>query len=134
MRSKILYPVWGALYILCVCLGAISQRNTATDVALTGISLLFFIPGFMLLFDAIRNHNTKTLKTLRLLSAASLGLTVLALIGNILSTMGSSLLGDIAYGILLIVSAPMLCCKFWFLSLLLWAVLFYASFPQKQKK
>lgn len=132
--KKYLYPIWGALYIICVCLGAISERSAAGEVVLTVISVLFFVPGFLLLADGLRTGDAKALKTLRLISGLSLGLTLLALIGNILSVFGSTLIGDIAYAALLVVSVPMLCCKFWALSLLLWAILLCASFPRLWRK
>ena len=134
MIKRVLYPIWCALYIICLCLGAIPERSTAGEVALTVISILFFVPGFTLLAQSLRCADRKGLMTLRLISGLSLGLTLLALVGNILSVFGSTLLGDILYWVLLAVSAPMLCCKFWALSLLLWAVLLFASFPRLSKK
>lgn len=131
--KKHLFSIWGALYALCCGLGAIPQRSVPGQIALTVISIGFFIPGYILLVQGLRSRDIKTLKLLRLISALSLGLTLLALVGNFLSVLGSTLLGDIAYGILLLVSAPMLCCQYWALSLLLWAILLCASFPQKKK-
>ena len=133
MKSKVLYPVWVILYILCVCLGAISQRSDAGQVLLTGISLVFYIPPVIILINAIREKDKKTLKQLRMISAISLGLTLLALVGNILSVLAAQIVGDILYVVLLFVSAPMLCCKYWVLTLLLWATLFFASFPKTWK-
>ena len=134
MKTRTLYPIWGALYILCACLGAIPERSGIGDAVLTVVSVLFFVPGFLLLAEALRARDMKNLKTLRLISALSLGLTLLALIGNILSVVGSTLVGDIAHWVLLAVSVPMLCCKYWALSLLLWAVILFGSFPPKRKK
>ena len=134
MKPKNLYPLWGLFYILCVCLGAISQRNTAVDILFTIISLCFFIPPALLLAQALRTDDRKTLKQLRLISMLSLTLTLLALVGNILSVMASQQLGDILYIVLLIVSSPMLCCKYWVLPLLLWAMLLFATIPKIWKK
>lgn len=133
MKPKFLYPLWGCLYILCVCLGAITQRNLVVDIIFTVISLCFFIPPALLLFRAAKDNDQKTLRLLRLLSALSLGLTLLALVGSILSVLGPLLLGDILNMVLLLVSAPMLCGKYWFVSLFLWAMLLFASFPKLWK-
>ena len=61
------------------------------------------------------------------LSALSLGLTLLALILNLLSALGSATLGNVLYGILIVVSSPMVCSGFWALSLFLWACLLLTS-------
>ena len=82
----------------------------------------------------LKEGDRKILKLLRLISGLSLGLTLLALVGNILSVLGPTLLGDILNIVLLVVSVPMLCGKYWFLSLFLWAVILFASFSKIWKK
>ena len=52
MKQKTLYPLWGVIYILCVALGFVQTRNTAVDVAFALVSVLFFVPGVLLLVDA----------------------------------------------------------------------------------
>ena len=134
MKSSFLYPAWAGLYILCVCFGAISERSTTGQVMLNLTSLVFFVPPAIMLAQAVKAEDKKTLKTLRLISGLSLGLTMLALVGNILSVLAPRLLGDILYVVLLLVSAPMLCCQYWAFTLLLWAVLFFSTFPKTWKK
>lgn len=134
MKQRFLYPAWAGLYILCVCFGAIPERSTAGQVMLTLTSLVFFVPPAIMLIEALQAEDQKTLKTLRLISGLSLGLTLLALVGNILSVLAPQLVGDILYVALLLVSAPMLCCGYWALTLLLWAVLFFSTFPKAWKK
>ena len=130
MKPKNLYPIWALLYILCVCLGAISQRSTAVDILFTIISIGFFVPPALLLIQAIGSSDANALRILRLISIASLSLTLLAMIGNILSVLAPEILGNILYIVLLVVSSPMLCCKYWVLPLLLWAMLLFATFPK----
>lgn len=130
MKSKFLYPVWAMLYILCVCFGAISQRSAAGQVMMTMMSLLFYVPPAIMLIEALQAQDNQTLKVLRLISGLSLGLTLLALVGNILSVLAPQVVGDILYVVLLLASAPMLCCGYWVLTLLLWAVLFFSTFPK----
>ena len=54
MREKILYASWGCLYILCVGLGTIQEPAGFGKAVLVAISLLFFVPGALLLADAVK--------------------------------------------------------------------------------
>lgn len=132
--KKHLYPIWGFLYALCAFLGAVQERSSGGQVVMTILSVLFFVPGFWLLALALKHQNKKELKTLRLISGICLGLTLLALIGNILSVFGSVALGNVMHMVLILVSVPMMCGKIWVFSLFLWAVLFIATFPRMWKK
>ena len=53
MRQKILYIIWGCLYILCVGLGTLTNRSEAGSWILTVIALLFYVPGGILLYDSL---------------------------------------------------------------------------------
>ena len=131
MKQKTLYPVWGILYILCVTLGFLSQRNAAVDVVFTVIALGFFVPGVLLLVDAYRQKDKKALLRLRYISITSLALTLMLLVANFAcARTGSVVLGDVLYYLLAVVSAPMLCSGIWALTIFLWACLFIASFPK----
>ena len=92
------------------------------------LSLVFFLPPAMLLYKAAG----KTRKTVGLLSAVSLGATLVMLVLNIVLATGSTALGDFLHGILTVVSAPMLCCGSWALSLFLWACLLIWAKPWKK--
>lgn len=129
MMKKILYPIWAALYVICAGLGAITERSAAGEAVLTIISVLFFVPGFWLLALFAKEKDRKQIKYLHIISGVSLGLTVLALVGNILSFMGSVTLGNVLFGVLVVVSVPMMCCKWWVLPLFIWAVFFWATSP-----
>ena len=131
MKQKTLYPIWGIIYILCVVLGFLSQRNAAVDVAFTVIAVGFFIPGILLLVDAYRQKDQKALLRLRYISITSLVLTLVLLVANFACVRtGSVVLGDVLYYLLAVVSAPMLCSNIWALTIFLWACLFIASFPK----
>lgn len=127
MTKKYLYPIWGAMYVLCAGLGAILERSVAGEVVLTIISGLFFVPGFWLLAVFAKEKDRKQIRYLHIISGVSLGLTTLALAVNILSIMSEKLVGDVLFAFLIIVSVPMMCCKWWVLPLLIWAVLFWAT-------
>ncbi len=125
MSNKALYILWGCLYILCAGLGFIlSPADTAAN-AMTLLSIAFFIPGAVLLYRGQRMQ-------IRLISAASLGLTLVCLLLNIWSVAMAEIDGQILYALLGLVSAPMFCSQIWVLSLFLWACLLAASFFWKK--
>ena len=133
MTKRILYILWGCMYALCAGLSHISQPGAAQSVALTILSVLFFVPPAFLLINALLQKDKKTLLILWRISAISLGLTVIVLLANVLSALGSTLLGDIMYEVLIFVSVPMVACPYWALSLFLWACLFFSAMPRKSK-
>ena len=126
MKQKTLYAIWGVLYALCCALGFLPQKG----VILTVFSVLFFLPGVLILADAYKQQNQIALRTLRYVSLGSLVLTLALLAASFASAQGSLKLGDVLHYILGIVSVPMFCSSIWALSLFLWACLFIASFPK----
>lgn len=132
MNNKILYALWGGMYLLCAGLSLIGTPAPALSLVMTVFSILFFAPPALLLINARRRGDQKTQKTLRLLSLVSLGATLLFFIANILSILGSALLGDILYYVLLFVSVPMVCSRHFLLSLFLWACLLFCTLPKKR--
>lgn len=134
MKKRILYIVWAYLYALCAGLGHIAQPNGVLAVAMTILSIVFFVPGGILLADALRAKDNKTLVQLRWISALSLGLTLALLVANVLSTLGSELLGSVLYELLILLSVPMVCSRYWVLSLFLWSCLLFATFAARKKQ
>ena len=57
----------------------------------------------------------------------ALGLTLLALVLNVLSAMGTVTMGNVLFAVLIVVSSPMVCSGYWALSLFLWACLLIVS-------
>lgn len=119
--------------MICVCLGAIPERSSGLQAVMTVVSIASFVPGGWILTEAIIKWDKKTMFHIRLISGLSLGLTLLAMVGNLMSALGSETLGIIMHVILVFVSAPMMS---WgsILSPLFWAVLFFASIPKIWKK
>ena len=132
MNNKTLCTLWFCLFILCAGLGFIPQSQGFGTVLLVGISLLFFLPGGILLYRAHKAADRKLLLRIRGLSAASLGLTFILLLANFLSVNAPQALGDFLYGLLVIVSTPMICGRYWIISLFLWACLLMGSFVKKE--
>lgn len=131
MKSRFLYTIWGALFILCAGLGFIPEPTGAAKLLLTILSLLFFLPPAALVWQGRKNANLAQLKLVRNLSLASLTLTALLLIVSFLTAFRSELLGNLLHGVLVVVSSPMICSGHWALSLFLWACLLVASWKVK---
>ena len=119
MSKKMLYSLWGALFVLCAVLGLLP------DAGIWGIAaaLVFFLPPAMLLYRGDR----ETRRLIRNLAALSLGLTALALVVSMLTAAGSETLGNSLHYVLGIVSVPMFAARYWVLSLFLWACLLVAA-------
>ena len=126
MKVKITYGLWAFLYILCGGLGFTAPQDGFAGGVMTVLSLLFFVPGILLLYWGFR-------KTVRLISAISLGLTLVLLLANFASLGMSETAGNVLYSILILVSSPMVCSGYWVLSLFLWACLLMGSFLKKKQ-
>lgn len=134
MKKWILYGIWGCLYIICAALGyAVTEPSGLQFFALAALSLLFFAAPVLLLVDAHRQGDKKTLLTLRWISGLSLGLTLVFLVANVASALGSEALGNAMYALLVLVSVPMVSSQHWFLSIFLWACIFFATVGRKRK-
>ena len=127
MKKQVLFGLWAGLFSICAALGFIPEPEGGVRVLLTLSGVAVFAPPALLLYDGNRQGDRATLLLIRNLSAASLGLTVLLLILNFLSVLGSEGLGRFLYTVLVIVSSPMICCGSWALSLFLWACLLLVS-------
>ena len=126
--------VWGIFYIICAGLGFIPEPEGTVRIFLMVISVLFFAPPAILLYDAFSTGDRRTILLIRRLSALSLLLTLVLLIANFLAALGSTGLGSFLHVLLVIGSVPMLCSNYWVLSLFLWAVLLIASMQKRKEK
>ena len=129
MKKRILYCLWGLFYIMCWLLGNITEPTASQSAALTVLSLVFFLPGLVLLVDAMRSGDKKNLFVLRLVSVLSLGLTLVLFIANILAVNASETLGNVLNQVLNFVSVPMFCSQHYVLSMFLWGCLLFATVP-----
>lgn len=134
MNQKFLFTLWGGLFIVCAAMGFIPDPAGVGRVLLTLLSIAFFVPPALALYQAIQDGDRPVLRLIRNLSALSLGLTLVLLVLNFLSALRSETLGDILYNILTIVSSPMVCSGCWVLSLFLWACLLMVSLKGLRKK
>lgn len=130
MKKSTLLLIWGILYIICAGLGFIPEPQGMVRAMLFLVSLLFFLPPAVLLYRGKTQGDRDAVRLVRWSSAASLGLTLISLCGNILAVLGGDELGDIMHILLGLVSAPMFCSNFWVMPLFLWAVLLITSFKK----
>lgn len=134
MKNRYLYAIWGGLYIVCALLGCVAAPQGLIKGLLVFLSLAFFVPGGILLYRAVRSSDKKQVCLLRNISALSLGATLLALILNFLSVTASETIGNLTYGLLILVSSPMICSQYWFTSLFLWGCLLFTAIRYMPKK
>lgn len=127
MKDSKLYALWGALYILCGLLGFIREPNGFVMALLVLLAVGFFVPGAILLYRGWKEHNPGKIRMIRNLSLGWLGLTLVLLVANFLTAGATEVTGDLLYGFLVFLSAPMYCGQFWIMSLFLWACLLMAS-------
>ena len=130
MNKKMLFTLWGVLFILCAGLGFIPAPTGAVKGLMTALSVLFFLPPVLLLWKADR----ETSLLIRNLSMLSLGVTMVTLILNFVMAVSSEFLGNVLHYVLVIVSVPMICSGYWVLSLFLWASLLMVSLKKTGKK
>ena len=134
MNKKTVFALWGGLFLLCAGLGFITEPNGLLKALMVMLSVGFFVPGFALLRLSAKAGDLHTLQLIRNLSSLSLIITVVLLIANFMSVLGSEALGNILYYILIIVSSPMVCSQYWAVSLFLWACLMIAAATALKKK
>jgi len=127
MKNKTLYILWAVLFALCAVLGFFRETVTDGKWLMTLLSVLFFAPPGVLLWRSRKNGDHHTRLLIRNLSGASLGITLVLLVVNFLSVLGSAWIGAVLNALLTILAAPMVCSGYWALSIFFWAFLFIAS-------
>ncbi len=139
MKTRTLAYIWGTLFVLCVTLGFIPEPVGFWKFLSVLCAVLFFAPAVWLAIRASRHQNRTLMLQLIRLSAFSLGLTLVVLVLNFLCVTAGEGLGNFLYGVLVVVSTPMICSHFWVGSLFAWACLLFFSLFQlkdipKEKK
>ncbi len=134
MKERILYLIWLCLYIICVGMGTITQRGTVLTILLAILSLVFFIPAIVLLYNGITGDHKKMLLRVRIVSLCSLLLTLSMVVLNIVTVNAGDQVGLVMNDLLYLCSAPMFCAYPRALSIFLWACVFVSSFPRMWKK
>ena len=123
MEKRTLWIVWYVLFLICALLGFLPDPQGFWRVVLTLLGVGFFVPGGLLLKWASDRRDLPTVRQVFWISVISLSATTVALILNYLSVLWSELVGTILYGLLVVVSTPMICTGWWIVSLFGWACL-----------
>ena len=134
MKKAILYIAWGCMAVLCIGFGTLESEELLIRICLTALSVVFFVPGTFLLYDAMTGGDRKEVLRIRWISIASLALTLVFLIAFILTAAVGAEAADALYDILLVVSCPMICSQYWLISLFLWSCLLSATFLKSNRK
>lgn len=125
MSNTVLYVLWGALYVLCAGLGFISDPGKGLQFLMTALSVALFIPPMVLSHRSAEKGDRRTLQLVRNLSFAWLVAASILLVCNFLSVLASQRVGDILYGLLIMVASPMVAGGYWALTIFLWAWVFW---------
>lgn len=134
MKRSVLLSAWAAGFVLCAGLGFLPEPEGAAAAVMTLLAVAFFVPPFALLYQSERNGDRDSIALIRNLSALSLLVTAVVLALNFVSVMGGEFIGNVLYYLLVIVSSPMICGRYWVLSLFLWACLLTWSRKLLKKK
>ena len=132
-KTKILWIFWGIAYLICTVCGFFTVAPGLVYWLFILLSLGFFVPPGMLIYDAVQNQQWQTLRIIRNLSLISLGLTVAAILLNFMAFQASKEWGMVLYWLLLLVSAPMACSQVWILGMFGWACLLMVCFKHLRK-
>ena len=134
MKKTALYIAWFCLFLATVILGSVEPGSKAVKIVMIALSIAFFIPPGILLYQGISQGDRAQVVLLRYISLISLAATFALLVANFLSASTSQNVGDLLYALLIIVSAPMVCSQFWIVSLFAWACILMTSLMYCPKK
>lgn len=134
MSKKMLFLCWGVMYAICCALAFLPAGSGWVRGLLLVLSLLFFLPPMLMLYQANSLGDKKTIRQLRTLSLISLIATLALIVMNFLSVGLTATEGTVLYVLLIFVSAPMICSGVWVVSLFLWACLLWGSIFCLKKK
>ena len=127
MKKSVLYSLWAVVYCLCAGLGFMNAPQGFGKFLSVAAGIVFFLPPFVLSFQARKEKDRRTRKVLRLISLAVLLLALILLVLNLLSVNLSSQAGLVFYVLLVLFTTPMVCIRSWALGLFLWACLLIVS-------
>lgn len=134
MKEKILYIIWGVMAVLCIGLGTLEATELLLQIPLILIAVMFFVPGGILLYDAVEAGNRKGILRIRWICISSLALTLVGTLAFLLTAARGAAAADWLYDVLIVVSCPMVCGQYWLISLFLWASLLSATFLKPHQK
>ena len=129
MKKKDLYILWAVLFALCAGLGFVREPGEGMKALMFLASAAFFVTPAWLVWKGDRQDAFM----IRNLSLASLVLTAVMVVVNLLSVQSKPLVGDVLFAIMAVVSTPMFCSRFWALSMFCWACLMICGWKKVKK-
>lgn len=133
MKKRLLYIAWALLYAICTALGFAGEVQGAARVFSVLAAVIFFLPPAALVVLGIREKDQKSLRTVRIVSIASLALTLVFFVANVAVAVATETANSFLHVCLVVVSTPMFCGQYWALSLFLWASLLFGSLLKTKK-
>lgn len=133
MSNTVLYAIWGGLFALCAGLGFVAVPGEGLQVLMTVLSILLFVPPFVLNYRAAEKKDRRTLTLVRNLAFYWLMLASVLLIGNFLTVFASETLGNMMHILLIIAASPMVTSGSWALAIFLWACVFFDARAKLKK-
>ena len=129
MKTKILFALWAALYLLCAGLGFIPNPQGALRILMILLAIACFVPPLLL----IRTKERPVVALVRNLAILWLALTMVLICFNFLSATSSEAMGNLMYRLLVMISSPMICGQYWIMSLFGWAYLLFDAIHALRK-
>ena len=117
-----------------VGLGTIEENILMLTVFQGLFAALFYVPPVLLVLEGLKKGQRRYLVQIRVISIASLVLTLGFMIANIASVYASESVGNTLNQLYILAAAPMHCLPYGFISLLLWASLLMFTFPRLWKE
>lgn len=133
-KAKKIWIIWAVAYVICTVCAFFPVAPGALSGLFLLLSLGFFVPPGLLIYEAVQRKNYNTLKLIRTLSLISLGLTLLTILLNFVSIQASDAWGLVLYWLLILVSTPMICSQVWVIGLFGWACLLMVCLKYLKKR
>ena len=133
LSYKMLYIAWAILFALTVVLGFLfpEAEGAGAKIALLLTAAVFFLPPWLILRKSRKEGRRFHGWLIGFLAMASIVLTLVLLVLNLMSPMWNEQIGIALNAALVIISAPMVCSNFYVLPLFLWGMLLAAAFKRK---
>ena len=133
LSYKMLYIAWAILFALTAVLGFLfpDAEGAPARIALLVTAAVFFLPPWLILRKSRKEEKRFHRWLVGFLSMASIVLTVVLLVLNLMSPLWGERVGIGLNAALVIVSAPMVCSNFFVLPIFCWGTLIMGSFTKK---
>ncbi len=134
MKKSYIYALWAVLYCICAGLGFVPNPVGVGKALLIACGFLFFLPPYYLAWQAYKQNDRKTLRELRLISLAAIGLFLVIYFTIFYVVASTQKMYPILDVLLQIFTVPMACFgQYMGIPLFLWACLLVASLRKPKK-